>query len=800
MSNPFQQVSSRRLPAFPGAKISSKLGGQPDDLTADFVKAYLTSHRDVLEDFVGENVAEEMLEKWLHRKKSHDNSLCNQSRDSLFHKSPVLQDKYSDVYIGKVQEDLLTTMKKSPQDHLPLVYEFGNVVGTAMRTEMFSLYAVKGKELFLYIQPYDSSNYQLRLSGAVATGTTVSAHAACTRRTVLISDLSTDDRFPRGIGVEGTLINSVLCVPLILPSGDLICVLEYGRTWDKHVLTDAELQMAVSSFSWMGLSFYQNQTQMTLKKQAELNDFLLGVSRDMFDDIIELDSLVEKIMVYTKDLIRADRCALFLVDKERQELYANLFDEGETKDGRPVFSEKQIRFPLSKGIAGLVARTGEIINIPEAYKDPRFNRDIDKQTGYTTHNILCMPISCNGGIIGVVQMVNKLGDVAFTKGDEESFKTFAVYCALALHYSKVYRELQHKTAQATVAMEMVSYHNRCHDKDVADLRSTIGTTGVPVGLDSFYFFGPGKHENILQHLTIQMAHNLFGADTFNIDQLSRFVLTVRQNYRPVSYHNWEHGCNVAHCMYLILRNIQSPKPLSRIWKMALYFGSLCHDVDHRGYNNAFFSKFNQPLATLYPKSVMEQHHYAVTVGILQHEDCDIFSVLSSKDYKQLLKHLRSSILATDLSLYFPNQKGLASHLLEGTLDIHNNLTHLENTMSLTMTACDLCAVCKPWPVQKAAVADLYEEFYRQGDLEKEMGAQPIPMLDRDNKDNLAKDQVGFIDFVCRPCYLTLSQIFPETSDLLAGCNVNREQWQRLQDGKDKNVWEPSKSRIKLGKK
>ncbi len=782
MSNPFRQVSSRRLPAFPGTKrvTSARQGGQLDNLTADFVKAYLTTHHDVLEEFIGENVAEEMLEEWLNCKKLHQNAVC--SRDSMFFKSPVLQDNYSDLHIGKVQEDLLARLNKS-QDYLPLVYEFGNVVGTVMRTEMFSLYAVKGKELYLYIQPYDSSKYQLRLSGAVATGTTVSAHVASNRVTMLISDLSTDDRFPRGIGVEGTLINSVLCVPLILPTGDLICILEYGRTWDKHVLSEAELQMAVSSFSWMGLTIYQTQTQRTVRKQAELNDFLLDVSRDMFGDIIELDSLVEKIMVYTKDLIHADRCALFLVDKERQELYANLFDEGETKDGRPVFLEKQLRFPLSKGIAGLVARTGEIINIPEAYKDPRFNRDIDKQTGYTTRNILCMPISCNSGVIGVVQMVNKLDDVAFTKADEASFKMFALYSALALHYSKLYSELQHKTAQATVAMEMVSYHHRCHDKEIAALRSAIGTTGVPVGVDSFSFYGPRKHEGILEHLVIHMAHNLFGTDAFNMDQLNRFVLTVKRNYRPVSYHNWKHGFNVAHCMYLILRHIQTPKLLSRVWRMALFFGSLCHDVDHRGYNNAFFSKFNQPLATLYPESVMEQHHYAVTVGILQHKECDIFSTFSSEEYKQLLERMKHAILATDLALYFPNQKGLASHLVEGTLDIQNNPTHLEDAIALAMTASDLSAICKPWAVQQTTVADIYEEFYRQGDLEKEMGTQPIPMMDRENKDNLAKDQVGFIEFVCRPCYVTISEIFPETSDLLKGCNDNLEQWELVKEGK-----------------
>jgi cAMP and cAMP-inhibited cGMP 3',5'-cyclic phosphodiesterase 10 len=72
------------------------------------------------------------------------------------------------------------------------------------------------------------------------------------------------------------------------------------------------------------------------------------------------------------------------------------------------------RFPLGKGIAGQVANTGEVLNIVDAYCDPRFNRTIDQLTGYRTKSILCMPIFIRGSIIGVVQMVNKHSG-AFTK-------------------------------------------------------------------------------------------------------------------------------------------------------------------------------------------------------------------------------------------------------------------------------------------------------------------------------------------------------------------------------------------------
>ena len=64
--------------------------------------------------------------------------------------------------------------------------------------------------------------------------------------------------------------------------------------------------------------------------------------------------------------------------------------------GPALETTKEIRFPIGTGIAGYVALTGEALNIPDCYNDDRFNRHIDQQTGYTTKNLLCMPIFIRG--------------------------------------------------------------------------------------------------------------------------------------------------------------------------------------------------------------------------------------------------------------------------------------------------------------------------------------------------------------------------------------------------------------------
>jgi len=113
----------------------------------------------------------------------------------------------------------------------------------------------------------------------------------------------------------------------------------------------------------------------------------------------------------TQEAIRADHASLYLVDQRANELYVQA-------------GEITLRLPMDKGVAGSVATTGATANIADAYQDPRFNRNIDKKTGYRTRSLLCMPVrskgSKSGQILGVVQFINKTTpDVpSFTEEDE----------------------------------------------------------------------------------------------------------------------------------------------------------------------------------------------------------------------------------------------------------------------------------------------------------------------------------------------------------------------------------------------
>ena len=101
----------------------------------------------------------------------------------------------------------------------------------------------------------------------------------------------------------------------------------------------------------------------------------------------------------------------------------------------------EIRLPNTAGIAGSVFTSGKTMNIPYAYADLRFNPSFDKQTGYFTRSILCVPVvNKNGKVIGCTQVLNKKGG-KFTDEDESRLKAFTQQVAIALENAKLFDDV-----------------------------------------------------------------------------------------------------------------------------------------------------------------------------------------------------------------------------------------------------------------------------------------------------------------------------------------------------------------------
>jgi signal transduction histidine kinase len=152
----------------------------------------------------------------------------------------------------------------------------------------------------------------------------------------------------------------------------------------------------------------------------------------------DFDRLLQLIMEETNRAMDADRSTLFLVDAARGELWSRV---------ALGLEHQEIRFKSHLGIAGHVATTGEVLNIPEAYEDPRFNQEVDKQTGYRTKSILCIPVgNKKGTVIGVLQVLNKKSG-PFSAADEEMLDALASQAAIALENAKLYEDLRRAYAE-----------------------------------------------------------------------------------------------------------------------------------------------------------------------------------------------------------------------------------------------------------------------------------------------------------------------------------------------------------------
>jgi transcriptional regulator with GAF, ATPase, and Fis domain len=129
-----------------------------------------------------------------------------------------------------------------------------------------------------------------------------------------------------------------------------------------------------------------------------------------------VSSLLELLLREAPSVMNAERATIFLPDYGRKELYSHV--------GVGV-EHGQIRIPWASGIAGWVFTSGESLRIPDPYNDSRFNRDVDLQTGYTTRNLLCVPLRSPGGTIsGVFEVLNKRAGV-FTSTDLEILEILA---------------------------------------------------------------------------------------------------------------------------------------------------------------------------------------------------------------------------------------------------------------------------------------------------------------------------------------------------------------------------------------
>ncbi|CAL8384366.1 unnamed protein product [Arctogadus glacialis] len=444
--------------------------------------------------------------------------------------------------------------------------------------------------------------------------------------------------------------------------------------------------------------------------------------------------------------------------------------------------------------AQYVQNTTMPLNITDVTKDLRFPWTSDKPDQPSNHikSLLCTPIG-NGKkdkVIGVCQLVNKMDEAtggvkAFNRNDEQFLEAFAIFCGLGIQNTQMYESVERAMAKQEVTLEVLSYHASAAEEETRLLQVTAAAT-VPSAqtlhiMDfSFSDFELSDMETTLATIRMFIDLNLVHNYQMKYTSLCHWIMSVKKNYRRnVVYHNWRHAFNTAQCMFAVLKSGRLQNKMRDLEMLALMIAALSHDLDHRGVNNSYIQRSAHPLAHLYCHSTMEHHHFDQCLMILNSPGNQILSGLSLEGYKATLKMIERAILATDLAVYM-KRRGEFFELTKNSQFVWEDEDHRDLLRSMLMTACDISAITKPWPVQKRIAELVATEFFEQGDKEREeLNIEPIDLMNREKRDKIPSMQVSFIDAICTQLYETLAGMSEHCSPLLDGCQQNRQRWKRL---------------------
>ena len=164
------------------------------------------------------------------------------------------------------------------------------------------------------------------------------------------------------------------------------------------------------------------EIQADLQQENKRLSILLEISKNLVS-ITDFDVLLQTIVEHAKDAIFAERATLFLLDKSTNELWS--------REGTGI-QHKEIRFSAEKGIAGEVVTNNEFLISDDPYSHPKFNKEFDLKTGFTTRSLLCVPLrNLKGEVLGAFQVLNKIGG-NFAEEDVSFLNSMATSTAIAL--------------------------------------------------------------------------------------------------------------------------------------------------------------------------------------------------------------------------------------------------------------------------------------------------------------------------------------------------------------------------------
>jgi len=304
--------------------------------------------------------------------------------------------------------------------------------------------------------------------------------------------------------------------------------------------------------------------------------------------------------------------------------------------------------------------------------------------------------------------------------------------------------------------------------------------------DPYNLPGVAEGAAVLAHVgwtLLEECHGLVTSLGLSPPAVRHFLRLVGHGYHPDNpYHNAHHAADVAVGLNFFLTRppLSLSRTLSQDDLFAALLAALVHDLDHVGLNNAFLVNTNDDLAFIHnDQSVLEHHHLTSAFAVMR-----AVGLLDPLEYERQ-RRIRETVIALVLATDFARHVELVAkgrQVAEETdgFDLEDKGDrHL--LLSLALKAADIGHTAKTREVHLAWTRRVSQEFWHQGDLEREEGLAVSPFMDR-RTPQLQRSQSGFISFLVLPLFTLLVDLFGEEAALtLNQLRDNLQFWSDMSD-------------------
>ncbi|QKD81255.1 GAF domain-containing protein [Thermoleptolyngbya sichuanensis A183] len=387
--------------------------------------------------------------------------------------------------IALINNDALETLLEQVLEAITLK------VGQVLQAERTTIFLVDVEKAQLWSKVAQGDCFQANSEGdrtieiRLPLNEGIAGYVATTGKSLNISDAYQHPLFNPSIDRQtGYRTRNILCMPIFDTQDQVVAIaqlLNKRGTQPFDPQDEAHFRNFAHSIGVILESC--NSFYMAARNQRGATALLNATT--LLAQSLDLEKTLQAVMDEARKLMRADRSTLFLLDRDRHELWSKV----PTADRKQLL---EIRIPMNRGIVGFVASTGQVVNVENAYEDPRFDPTTDRQTGYKTRTILSMPVFNSAGkLIGVTQLINKYQG-SFTRSDEEFMQAFNTQAGIALENAQLFervllekqyqKDILQSLSNAVISTDLQGNVVTINDAALALLGCPIGDTSAEADL------------------------------------------------------------------------------------------------------------------------------------------------------------------------------------------------------------------------------------------------------------------------------------------------------------------------------